>query len=172
MTTRRQLLGGALVLLTLVNVAALATMGYGRYRHYCQMMGPDGRGAAGLMGQPGFMQSELKLTAEQEARWQPLRERFQATVARLHPALQAKRAELVQGVAAPVPDRRRIDAIVEEIQDLQTELQKECIQHMLDEKQILTPEQREKFLGAIRSRLLAEGMHPGTGSPHGMHGRH
>jgi len=156
MMTKRKLLVGALLLLTVINVAGLMTMGYCRYRHSCQMSRPGGRGVADIMGQPEFMRGELKLTDEQAAQWTPLREEFQANLARLRPALQAKRAELVQLVAAPQPDRARIDAVAAEIQALQAELQKECIQHLLHEKKILTPEQQRKFLDAVRARLLED----------------
>jgi len=156
MMTKRKLLVGALLLLTVINVAGLLTMGYYRFRHFCQMGGPGGRGVADIMGQPEFMRRELKLTDEQAAQWTPLREQFHAKLARLRPALQAKRAELVQLVAAPQPDRARIDAVAAEIQALQAELQKECIQHLLDEKKILTPEQQRKFLDTIRARLLED----------------
>jgi len=172
MMTKRKLLVGALLLLTIANVAGLLTMGYCRYRHACQMGGPGGRGVADIMGQPDFMRRELKLTDEQAAQWTPLREKFQANLARLRPALQAKRAELVQLVAAPEPDRARIDAVAAEIQALQAELQKECIQHLLHEKKILTPEQQRKFLETIRARLLDSESHHGTnmgpfeGGPH------
>jgi len=129
-------------------------MGYCRYRHACQMTGPGGRGMADIMGQLEFMRRELGLSDEQAAQWKPLREKFQTNLARLRPALQAKRVELVQLVAAPEPDRARIDAVAAEIQALQAELQKECIQHLLDEKKILNPEQQRKFLETIRARLL------------------
>lgn len=169
MMTKRKLLVGALVLLTVMNVAGLATMGFCRYRHYCQMGGSGGRGVADIMGQPEFMRRELKLTDEQVAQWTPLREQFHAKLARLRPALQAKRAELVQLVAAPEADRARIDAVAAEIQALQAELQKECIQHLLDEKKILTTEQQRKFLDTIRARLLEDASPAATnaGSHHG-----
>jgi Spy/CpxP family protein refolding chaperone len=156
MMTKRKLLVGALLLLTIANVAGLLTMAYCRYRHACQMGGPGGRGVADIMGQPDFMRRELGLSDEQAAQWKPLREKFQTSLARLRPALQSKRAELVQLVGAPEPDRERIEAVAREIQALQAELQKECIQHLLHEKKILTPEQQRKFLDAVRARLLED----------------
>jgi Spy/CpxP family protein refolding chaperone len=162
MMTKRKLLVGALLLLTVANVTGLLTMGYCRYRHACQMGGPGGPGVADIMGQPGFMHRELGLSDEQAAQWKSLREKFQTNLARLRPALQAKRVELVQLVAAPEPDRARIDAVAAEIQALQAELQKECIQHLLDEKKILNPEQQRKFLETIRARLLDSESHHGT----------
>ena len=67
MMTKRKLLVGALLLLTVANVAGLLTMGYCRYRHACQMGGPGGPGVADIMGQPDFMRRELKLSDEQMA---------------------------------------------------------------------------------------------------------
>jgi len=161
MMTKRKLMVGALLLLTVVNVAGLLTMGYGRLRHAHQMPGPS---VADIVGQPDFMRRELGLSEEQAAQLAVLREKFQANLARLRPALQGKRAELVQLVAEVQPDRTRIDALMAELRSLQAELQTACVQQLLDEKSILTPAQQRKFLDAIRARLLEGGSSP-TGKP-------
>lgn len=154
MMTKRKLVVGALLLLTVANVAGLATMGYGRWRH-SQLTGAPS--VADIVGQPDFMRQELGLSEEQAAQLAGLRGKFQANLTRLRPALQAKRAELVQLVAEAQPNRAHIEALMVELRSLQAELQRTCIQQLLDEKSILTPEQQRKFLEAIRSRLLEGG---------------
>jgi Spy/CpxP family protein refolding chaperone len=157
MMTKRKLTVGALLLLTVINVAGLLTMGYGRLRHSHVMLGPS---VADIVGQPDFMRRELGLSEEQAAQLAVLRGKFQTNLARLRPALQGKRAELVQLVADVQPDRARIDALMAELRSLQAELQNACVQQLLDEKAILTPEQQRKFLDAIRARLLEGGSSP------------
>jgi Spy/CpxP family protein refolding chaperone len=169
MTTKRKLTVGALLLLTVINVAGLLTMGYGRLRHAHQMPGPS---VADIVGQPDFMRRELGLSEQQAAQLAALREKFQVNLARLRPALQAKRAELVQLVAEAQPDRVRIDALMVELRSLQAELQNACVQQLLDEKSILTPEQQRKFLDAVRARLLEGGSNSAAKSaPHLGEGR-
>jgi Spy/CpxP family protein refolding chaperone len=168
MMTKLKLLFGALLLLTVANVAGLLTMGYGRLRQSHVMPGPS---VADIVGQPDFMRWELGLSEEQAAQLAVIREKLQVNLARLRPALQAKRAALVQLVADTQPDRGRIEALMTELRSLQAELQSACVQQLLDEKAILTPEQQRKFLDAIRARLLEGGsspaakaaLHPGEG---------
>ena len=157
MITKRKLLLGTLLLLTVVNVAGLLTMGYGRLRHSHAMPGPS---VADIVGQPDFMRRELGLSEEQAAQLAVLRGRFQTILVRLRPALQAKRVELLQLVAEAQPERPRIDALTAEIRALQAQVQNACVQQLLDEKSILTPAQQRKFLDAIRTRLLEGGPSP------------
>jgi Spy/CpxP family protein refolding chaperone len=49
-----------------------------------------------------------------------------------------------------------MDSLIKEIGMAQAELEKEVINHILQEKEILTPEQQQKFLGLIKGRLFLE----------------
>lgn len=157
---KRKLLALGLIVLTLANVAGLLTMGVRRCRDWCQMA-EYGSMDGGREPQDG-LRRELGLSEEQAARFTVLREAFQTNLARIRPTLQGKREELAQLLAAPDPDRARIEAVVAEINSLQAELQKQVIQHLLDEKKVLTPAQQQKFLTIIRAKLLEEDSHHQT----------
>jgi Spy/CpxP family protein refolding chaperone len=152
---KRTWLGIGLALLTLVNVAALLKLGYGRWCAHHDAGTP-------LKVRGGH--KELGLTPAQEAQIAPLREAMQAELARLRPALRAKREELVRLLATPEPDRAQVNEVASQINSLQAELQKAVLEHLLAEKKILTPAQQEKFLSIIRAKLIEEERE------HGAHG--
>jgi Spy/CpxP family protein refolding chaperone len=152
---KRTWLGIGLGLLIVVNVAALLTLGYGRW---CTHHG-------GRTAELGGAHKELGLTAVQEAQIAPLRSAFHAELARLRPALRAKREELVRLLAAPEPDRAQVNEVVKQINSLQAELQNAVLEHLLAEKKILTPAQQEKFISILRTKLIEEE------HEHGAHGK-
>jgi len=70
---------------------------------------------------------------------------------------------LVNNLMKSEPDHTKINIKLREIESLQTELQKIVIDHMLQEKKILSPEQQEIFLSIISKSLCPEGRHQSLG---------
>jgi len=147
---KRKLLIGALVALTVINVAGLLTMGFCRFQHYCMMARLH---TTGLRNESDPLHSQLDLSTEQRAQIQKLKETLQAELARLRPALRAKREELADLLMASEPERARVEAAVQEFNALQAQVQRAVVQHLLDEKKLLSPAQQEKFLATIRRKL-------------------
>ncbi len=152
---KRKLLIWGIALLTVVNVAALATIGYhrlcsNRERHH------ENRHA-----QRDFLHRELALSDTQAEQMKLLKEKFQLNVNPIRTALRTNQEQLIELLTAAAPHRSKIDSVQKEIDSLQAELQKMVIDHLLGQKEILTPEQQFKFFSIIRERLLMEEAHHG-----------
>ena len=153
MLTKKNLLILFLVLLTLVNVAALATIAYHRLhakRPFRPMGRPDGR--------IDFLQQELGLSEEQAKEFQTHMERFRTEMEPIHDSIRTMRTELMSELAKQEPDAGRLSQLAEEIGALEVNLKKKSITHMLEGKTLLTPEQQKKFLSRFREGL--DRMHP------------
>ncbi len=153
---KKKLLILGIVLLTVVNISALAMIGYNRL---CPLRG--GHRENGHVGQD-FLHRELALSEAQAAQMNVLKETFQSNIEPIRVALRTRREQLVQLLMAPEPDRLKIDAVRSEIDSLQAELQKQVINQLLAEKKILTEEQQQKFFSIIRERLVEEESHHQT----------
>lgn len=134
-----------LVLLTIINIAALATFTY--HRFYPRMPFP-------LTGQPAmnqpeppkdFMQRELDLNPEQAKKFESHFEKFRTETRPIIDSLSNKRMELTQEMAGEPLDTAKLNQLVEEISALESRLQKRVISHMLETKAFLNPDQQKKF---------------------------
>ena len=147
--TKRVVVWG-LVLLTVVNLGAIATIGYHRFSHH------GARPAENRHEQENFLHRELGLSDTQTAQLKTLREAFQSSIAPIRASLSAQREQLVELLMVAHADRLRIAAVRTEIDSLQAEVQRLVIDHLLAESTILTPEQRSRFFSIIRERLSVE----------------
>jgi Spy/CpxP family protein refolding chaperone len=151
MIARKNLLILFLVLLTIVNVAALATIAYHRFhakRPFRPMGRPDGR--------IDFIKEELGLNEEQAEEFQTHMERFRAETEPIHDSIRTMRTELMSELTKQKPDVQRLNQLAEEIGVLEVNLKKQSITHMLEGRSLLTPEQQKKFIslfGEGRDRL-------------------
>jgi Spy/CpxP family protein refolding chaperone len=68
-----------------------------------------------------------------------------------------KHLELMDLIAADPIDQQAIDAKFQEIHTTQHSMQNLVIAHLLEDKQILTAEQRTKFFALLKSRIQAQG---------------
>ena len=153
---KKKFLIWGIVLLIVVNISALATIGYNRlcpHREGCRENGH---------ARQDFLHRELALSEAQAAQMKVLKETFQSNIKPIRAALRTIREQFVQLLMATKPDRPKIDAVRSEIDSLQAELQKQVIDHLLAEKKILTEEQQQKFFSIIRERLIEEEGHHQT----------
>jgi len=100
-----------------------------------------------------LLYEELHLNREQLDRFRPARDRFHVFVNKQGLEIKAKQLELIDLLSMEHPDRLAIDAKQLEIQTLQQQLQAMVIDHLLEERRILTPEQRQRFFALIRERI-------------------
>jgi Spy/CpxP family protein refolding chaperone len=129
-----------LVLLTIINIAALATFAYHRFHpkmHFPPMDQPD--------TPERFMKRELDLSEEQVKEFEAQRERFKIETEPILDSIQAKRKELMDEIAAEKPNVDKLDKLTEEIGALEITLKKKTTAHLLEGKALLTLEQQKKF---------------------------
>jgi len=135
------------ILLIAINVSVLATVGYywrcGRVNRSCGGCAPG-----------EYICLHLDLSDSQKQKMETFKKVFDEKTDTIREALSHKRNELVGLLSEPFPDRAKIDSLVNQIGTAQMELEKEVIEHLLQEKQILTSEQQKKFLDLIKGRLL------------------
>jgi Spy/CpxP family protein refolding chaperone len=129
-----------LILLTVVNIAALVTFAYHRFHP---------RPPLPLMHLPdkpeNFIRRELDLNEEQMTQFEAHFNKFKMEMDPILDSLRAKRAELSEEMATGEPSVAKLDGLAEEIGALEVRLQKKTITHMLETKAFLNPDQQKKF---------------------------
>jgi Spy/CpxP family protein refolding chaperone len=144
---KRKLVILGVLLLIAVNVSVLATVGY---RWKCAQGGKICGGCA-----PGeYICLHLGLSDSQRQRMEMFRKAFDEKTDTIRESLNLKRNELMRLLNEPFPDRVKIDSLIKEIGIAQVELEKEVIDHILQEKEVLTPEQQKKLFELIQARLI------------------
>lgn len=129
---------------------------------------------SGLLAQPRGktrksgprMMQVLDLTAEQETKMQEIRLKFRKETLPLRTKLQSLRGDLKLEMTAEKFDEGKVEKIVEQMQEVRTEMQMKRILHKQAVREILTPEQRVKFdLHILSENGPGKGRRPG-GAPH------
>ena len=143
---KKNLLVSFLVILTVVNVAALATIAYHRIG-FSQHFGPP-------LGGPDkprdFMKGELGLSDEQAAKFRSEFEKFKSETESIMDSIAVLRTQTVDELAKDGSNRERLDALSARIDSLQSLMQAKMIAHLLESKSVLTPEQQKKFFSLLR----------------------
>jgi len=108
-----------------------------------------------------LLYKELNLSRTQLDRFEPARDKFHAFISKQGRKIKAKQLELIDLLARERPDRETIAAKQKEIQTLQQRMQAKVINHLLEESEIFTPEQRQKFFALIKEPIeKINGPHP------------
>ena len=151
-----------LIVLTLINVAALVTIAYHRFYPRKPFPLPPERTDTPV----GFIKQELDLSEEQVEKFEAHFRKIKGEMEPIFDSLRAKRTKLMDEVSVEQPNMDKVNTLTEEIANLQIELQKKAIMHMLEEKSFLTPEQQKKFFTFFRERadLMRMGGMPGEGT--------
>jgi Spy/CpxP family protein refolding chaperone len=93
------------------------------------------------------------LTAAQQAQVDRLDQLLSERTSPLKQQLDRSRAELIELVSQPEPDRQRIEAKLREISGLEAATQREFVRHLLRMKQVLTPAQQARLFRAMSEQL-------------------
>jgi len=117
--------------------------------------------------EPGFgygfkhwSKEDLNLSKEQEKKLQSLELNFEKEITKLSSEIRTKQLELRELWISDTPDESKINAKIEEIGKLRTEIDKKRTGHLLEVKKVLTEEQWLK----LRSRPgFCEDMPAGPG---------
>ncbi|WP_312485020.1 periplasmic heavy metal sensor [Stutzerimonas nitrititolerans] len=129
-------LRNALVLSVLVNVGVLAGLGW-------QKLSRDGLPMPS--GAPTELSRELQLSASQLQRWHDAEAPFLAYLRASNASLGEHRNRLIEAIFAEQVDRTVIDAEQAKIAELQNEQQRLLIDQLLQEREILEPQQRGRL---------------------------
>lgn len=106
----------------------------------------------------GYLDLIPDLTAEQKAQVQEIRSTFLPRVGQIRENLRRERTELACRLFADPPDRNRIRAVAQQILTHQAELENEVIEHILEERELLSPSQRRKFHEIIMEQFSSGGL--------------
>ena len=154
---KRKLIILGISLLVVINLSALATIGYHRWFGHGEKGHHERRHS-----EESYLYQQLSLSKSQAEKIKSLRESFHLQTDKISSALLKSRTELVELLMASEPDSENINEALREIDSMQSELQKKVIYYLLKEKEILTPEQQQKFFSIIKERLLREACHHQT----------
>ena len=128
-----------------------ATFGVRTYRQCCGDGGQDPTPA--LL----TLRERLNLTVEQETQMQAAKDKLLLQVEEVRRELTTERETLAELLAAADPDRAAIVLQLNRIAGFQQELQQQVVEHLLEEKELLGPDQREAFNEIIRRRVCPYG---------------
>ena len=106
----------------------------------------------------GYLDLIPDLTAEQKEAVREIRHTFLPKVGHIRENLRRERTELAKLLFADPPDRNRIHAIARQILLHQSDLENEVIEHILEEKEILSPTQQRKFHDIIVEQFSSGGL--------------
>ena len=106
----------------------------------------------------GYLDLIPDLSEEQRRQVQEIRRVFLPKLATIRQNLYLKRAELADLLFTESPDRERIFQAADQILHHQSELEHEVIDHILEERQILTPAQERRFYTIIVDQFGSGGL--------------
>jgi len=146
---KKKILFIALALLIIINLSAFATLTYHRYcksHEKCSYKKEYTKG--------NFLCQKLNLTNSQIIKMRELSCEFHEKADSISSVLCVKRTQLADLLSASFVDTNRIDLVLNKIDFLQAELQKQVVYYLLKEKESLNPEQQQKFIGLIKEKLV------------------
>lgn len=129
--------------------------------------------AAGPFTNPRVRQA-LNLTPEQQQKMGDLRYQHQKDMIKLREEVSLKRLDLRHEMEKDSPDRATVDRLAEEMGALRVHMGRLKVDHLLDVRQVLTPEQwskaRELMQARRAQRKAGRGgrLGPGAGSGRGQ----
>ena len=145
---KRNIIYSAAIVLTVINLAAFATLLYSRWSNTQSPPALDQRNQ-----RFDQMKRELALSAEQAAQLDVYRTMFHAEIDSLSAQLVVARTELAHALSKDKLDTARVNSASQDIGRLQASAQRKVISHLLSVKSILNPAQQEKFFAIVLERF-------------------
>jgi Spy/CpxP family protein refolding chaperone len=106
----------------------------------------------------GYLDLIPDLTEEQRALVQEIRGTFLPRVGQIRENLRRERAELARLLFADPPDMSKIHHVARQILLHQSDLENQVIEHILEERELLSPAQRRKFYEIIVEQFSSGGL--------------
>jgi Spy/CpxP family protein refolding chaperone len=113
------------------------------------------KGSAGIKG---YLDLIPDLSPGQRAEVEEIRRVFLPKVEALRRSMRSHRAELADLLFDAAADRAKIDAVAERIIGHQAELERAVVDHILEEKALLTPSQQRRFHAIITTQFSSGGL--------------
>lgn len=107
---------------------------------------------------PTFAYEEMRLDSDQRNRMMSSRDRFIGSIDRVGNKIIDLHVGLIDTIAADPLDRTAVQAKVDEIRMQQRSMQQVVVEHLLEDKSILRPDQRRQFFGTLKQRIRLQGM--------------
>jgi Spy/CpxP family protein refolding chaperone len=143
-----------LVLSLILNISMLASAGYTHYMQSRYQASPFEYGIKKPGWQvPSCLFEELSLKPAQLKTMRYRAFAYHADLDEKRRNIEQKRVSLVALIQADSPDGNAIDTTIAEINQLQLEVQKTAVTHMLEFKGMLDTDQQKKFLGLVEGAM-------------------
>jgi Spy/CpxP family protein refolding chaperone len=132
-----------------VNAAVLGTIGY----HY--YLSPTAVPSAPCPMSPGdsHLYQSLNLSEAQLSKMEPLAQKFHVRLGELA-ALMEKKKETLIALLQKQSDHVGIENLRKQMANIQDEIQKEVITHIIDSKKILDSNQQQRFFDLMRQSMI------------------
>ena len=106
----------------------------------------------------GYLDLIPDLSSQQRARVQEIRSTFLPKVEAMRRGMRSLRTELAELLFEEPVDRKRIYATSDRIVQSQSELEREVIEHILEERELLSPSQDRLFYEIIVKQFSSGGL--------------
>jgi Spy/CpxP family protein refolding chaperone len=137
------------VLSLAINAGVLVSMGY---HFYVNASTPSSAPCPMSPGDSHLYQS-LGLSKVQLSKMEPLAQKFHARLAELGTLMERKK-ETLTDLLQKDSDPTSIENLRKEMAEIQDEIQKEVIVHIMESKKILDPNQQQRFFDLMRQSML------------------
>lgn len=148
---KSKLPASVLVLLAVVNVSALATLAYHRW------VRPESAAVPPVPASRVCLEEALSLDGRQKRCLIDLRLSLGREAEAARKRMGEKNKALVEEIKSETPDLTAVGKLIDEISGLQAEIQKLAVGHLIKEKELLTPEQKEKFFRLFENHVCPQG---------------
>ncbi|MFO8235938.1 MAG: hypothetical protein R6U04_11105 [Bacteroidales bacterium] len=161
--TKKQLLIGGVILLVVINLAALGTFLYQNYQEkqssteYLSKKQEYRRHAPDSMKYPRagdhfgrFLKNKLNFDEEQFNEFNKLRAKTKEKQFNLHKKIKEHRSEMMEELASDSPDEEKLHEINDSITTMQSDLNKILFNYFQKVREISNPDQRETFNQMIK----------------------
>jgi hypothetical protein len=106
----------------------------------------------------GYLDLIPDLSDEQRLKVQTIRHTFLPKVEKIRQDLCGYRYDLAKALFSEPADRGRVQSISQAIIRCQSELEQEVIDHIIEEKELLSPKQQERFFEIILEQFAQGGL--------------
>jgi Spy/CpxP family protein refolding chaperone len=110
-----------------------------------------------LGDRPKFAYEELDLSKDQRKGFEQARDRFLRALDETGDKIIERHIELIDLIASNPESPQAMDRKFEEIRSLQQSMQQRVLEHLSEDKKILTLEQQAKFFAVLKSRIREQG---------------
>lgn len=196
--TKKQLLIGGLILLFVINIAALGTIIYQNQKYKAPAKEEEYSERSWRENRKGkkekdfrhkghkdddykkrrgnrfdhFIKDELNFDEDQFSKFLDLREKNKEKQHNTVRKLSLKREEMMKELSAENPDTTELKQIAKQIGNLHEELKKGTIEHFIQVKAICNPSQKKKFNELIQKMEKHKGQHHRPDRDHGPKSRY